>query len=107
MIENLRNANRRNRDRQRRALNAPHTPPAHNNGSHEEASREQGLTGTISFLNSAGMWGFIRADGNSYFFHATCLEGGASFGRLTVGDHVVFEPTRGKKGLRAECVRPV
>ncbi len=61
-------------------------------------------TGTIKFINARKGYGFIsrQQKGKDIFVHISHLED-----RVTRGDLVTFEITRGKKGYEARNVRRV
>jgi CspA family cold shock protein len=64
------------------------------------------MNGTIKRLVADKGFGFIQAgDRNEYFFHNSACNG-IRFDDLREGQAVVFEPTQGPKGPRAENVRP-
>lgn len=64
------------------------------------------LAGTVQRLKRDQGYGFIRgSDGLDYFFHASGLRG-LIFETLDEGTAVIFTPTEGAKGLRAEEIRP-
>ena len=63
------------------------------------------MNGTIKRLALETGFGFIVADdGQEYFVHRSAIRG-ATFEQLREGQKVVFDGTRGEKGLRAENVR--
>jgi CspA family cold shock protein len=62
-------------------------------------------TGTIKNVVANRGFGFIRSDDDKdYFFHMSALPNGG-FNACEVGSKVEFNPTQGKKGLRAENVQ--
>jgi cold shock protein len=64
------------------------------------------MTGTISKVISDKGFGFIQGeDRQEYFMHRSAVRDGSVFEQLREGQSVVFDASRGDKGLRAENVR--
>ena len=64
------------------------------------------MNGTISRLISDKGFGFIQGeDRQEYFMHRSAVRDGSVFEQLREGQPVVFDASRGDKGLRAENVR--
>lgn len=57
------------------------------------------MTGSIKNIATDKGYGFIRAEGEDYFFHKTACV--TRFDTLTQGDTVTFTPEVGPKGMRA------
>lgn len=57
-------------------------------------------TGTVKFFNEAKGWGFIKADEQDYFVHASKLQD-----KITEGDEVIFEVKATRRGNDAVDVR--
>ena len=62
--------------------------------------------GTVKWFNNSKGFGFILADGQSedVFVHYSVIEGDG-FRTLKEGEKVIFDVTRGPKGLHAVAVR--
>jgi len=67
-----------------------------------EAPRTQGIVGQVTALTPAKGYGFLVGNGLEYFFHRSSFLRPADFDRLEPGKYVLFQPSRGPKGLRAE-----
>ena len=66
------------------------------------------MNGTISRVLSDKGFGFIKGDdGQEYFMHRSAGRDGSVFEQLRDGQPVIFDASRGDKGLRAENVRLV
>lgn len=66
------------------------------------------MNGTISRVLSDKGFGFIKGDdGQEYFMHRSAVRDGSVFEQLRDGQPVIFDASRGDKGLRAENVRLV
>ena len=64
------------------------------------------MNGTITKVISDKGFGFIQGeDGQEYFMHRTAVRDGSVFEQLREAQAVVFDASRGDKGLRAENVR--
>ncbi len=61
--------------------------------------------GTVKWFNEAKGFGFIsQENGEDVFVHFSSIQGDG-FKTLAEGDKVVFEVTRGPKGLQAASVQ--
>lgn len=62
--------------------------------------------GTVKWFNNSKGFGFILADGSTedVFVHYSVIEGDG-FRTLKEGEKVIFDVTRGPKGLHAVAVR--
>ena len=65
------------------------------------AQAAEPVTGTIKQLTPDRGFGFIKAQDGEYFFHRSAAP---DFDTLKIGTAVVFVPTDGPKGPRAEDV---
>jgi CspA family cold shock protein len=75
-------------------------------GKHTERIEQPGPTlvrGTVLRTVPDRGFGFLRYDGQDYFFHYTSLEN-CSLAELSAGARVTFEPQQTPKGARAEHV---
>jgi CspA family cold shock protein len=64
---------------------------------------KQKQQGTIKFFDRKKRFGFIVADKQEYFFHATSAKP-QDFKLLRDGVHVLFVITQGKKGPQADKI---
>ena len=63
------------------------------------------VQGTVKWFNEAKGFGFIAQEsGEDVFVHYSAVQGDG-FKSLAEGDRVVFDVTRGPKGLQASNVR--
>jgi CspA family cold shock protein len=62
------------------------------------------MTGTIKTIRADKGFGFINADGTSYFFHQSAIYG-EGINDLREGDRVEFDVVDSPKGPRAENVK--
>lgn len=73
---------------------------------HEVKSHEPAPHAIVSRLFEHEGYGFLATpEGREIYFHQNAVNGG--FGRLHVGDEVVFCESAGDKGPQASCVRMV
>jgi CspA family cold shock protein len=64
------------------------------------------MNGRISRVLLEKGFGFIKGDDDQeYFMHRTAIRDGSGFEQLRDGQAVIFDTSRGDKGLRAENVR--
>lgn len=61
------------------------------------------MTGKITYVNDAKGYGFVRAEGKDYFFHASDVED-YSFNNLEKGDELMFSPDEGERGPIAKNI---
>ena len=59
------------------------------------------VNGTVKFFNRTKNYGFIEAEGKSYFVHGTGLSEGTE---INEGDQVSFTAVEGDKGPKAEWI---
>jgi CspA family cold shock protein len=63
------------------------------------------MTGTIKRLHSEKGFGFLLGDDNvEYFFHRSAVQKPTTFEELNEKQKVIFNPTDGTKGPRAEKI---
>lgn len=61
------------------------------------------MTGTVKKIQHDKGFGFILANGKSYFFHRSAVKN-AKFDSIEEGDEVTFEDSESDKGPRADDV---
>ena len=65
----------------------------------------QTVSGTVKRLIADKKFGFLKDEaGTEYFFHQSALRG-VGFEELAEGDKVMFLPSQGPKGPRADSVQ--
>lgn len=64
------------------------------------------LRGTLKSINIVKGYGFIHCHGEEYFVHSSAFKE-KPFKTLPEGSAVLFKPSKGLKGLRAEEVELV
>ena len=62
--------------------------------------------GTVQTLKLGAFYGFIRSDGQDYFFHSSDLADGLAFDATLESLHVRFDVKESPRGPRAANIRP-